>query len=178
MSDGMAAAGWNVVGADIVKRPEYRHRFIDADIRSLSADAVEAMHGGPVDWAHGSPPCARFSTARAGRIADPPTDADCDLLRAFLDLKDDLQPRFWSVENVRGAVKFFEPYMGPPRLRHGAFNLWGNFPGFLVGQAKMMKGGRRPSDPRGNPIERDPWLRAYMPKPLTVPMARAVAAAL
>lgn len=175
MSDGMAAAGWAVVGSDVVRRPEYRHRFIDADIRSLSAEAVESMHGGPVVWAHGSPPCQRFSTARgAGYRDDPPTSADLDLVRAFLDLKDDLRPRWWSVENVRGSLNLFSGLMGPPRVRHGPFYLWGNFPGFLVAKTGLTKGIKI----RGvyNPRRSDPWWSARLPEELTVPMARAIAA--
>lgn len=178
MTDGMLAAGFQVLGVDVVQRPEYRGHLLLKDVREL-----EPFQFAGVDWMHGSPPCTRFSTARAGRKADPPTLGDLDLLLAFLDLKDAVKPRFWSVENVRGAVRHFEPVIGKPRLRHGAFNFWGNFPPFLVEQAGLTKGFMTGRDKNGHRKQKahrhkDPWLRARLPEQITRPMAAAVRGAL
>lgn len=169
MTDGMMAAGFDVLGVDVVRRPEYRGRLLLRDVAQLQA----ADLGNPV-WLHASPPCQRFSLARAGRVLDPPTDSDLDPLRHALRLRDELRPRFWSAENVRGALPWFTPILGPPRLRHGPFYFWGNFPPFLTERTGLNKGifsNKR----RGL---RDPWLRARLPIELTRPMAHAIRDAL
>lgn len=89
-------------------------------------------------WA--SPPCTEFSLAysspqsianREGIEYDP----DMTLLEATLDIIEMVKPRYWVIENVRGAVRWFEPYVGTQRkvINHSIF-LWGNFPGFEVGK--------------------------------------------
>ena len=82
---GMLAAGFDVVGVDVTRRPDYPAPLILKDVRELRADEL-----GPVDWLHASPPCQRFSLARAGRVKDPPTEADLDILKACLRLRDEL----------------------------------------------------------------------------------------
>ena len=85
ISDGAAAEGWEVIGIDVVRRPEYTHQLIHKDIQAVSAGEV-----GPVEWFHASPPCQRFSTARASRVVDPATIEDLALLQAALRLRDQL----------------------------------------------------------------------------------------
>lgn len=178
MTDGMLAAGFTVYGIDTVRRPGYRGNLAECDIRH----AVLGSELG-VDWFHGSPPCPRFSLARAGRVADPPTDADLDLLRSWRDHRDRLKPRFWSVENVRGAVPWFTPILGKPSFHHGPFWFWGNTPPFLVERSGLRKGiygSKSPTTVRlGRQTKpKDPWLSAKLPIELTRPMAHAVMAAL
>jgi hypothetical protein len=166
MTRGMLAAGFEVVGVDVVARPGYPASLILADVRELDA----AQLGRP-EYVHASPPCTRFSLARANRATDPPTEADLDVLRACLRIIDQLKPRFWSVENVRGAVKWFRPILGEPRLRHGPFYLWGNFPPFLVARSGLTKG------LHDNAVRvRDPWKRSELPPELATPLAVACAA--
>lgn len=89
-------------------------------------------------WA--SPPCTEFSLAysspqsianREGREYQP----SMELLEATIDIIEMLQPKYWVIENVRGAVKWFKPYLGEQVkvINHSLF-LWGNFPSFEVGQ--------------------------------------------
>ncbi len=40
-----------------------------------------------------------------------------------------VNPRWWVVENVRGASKYLTPLFGKPRV-YGPFFLWGDFPAF------------------------------------------------
>src|SRR5688572_22563890 len=95
MAEGMVRAGWNVLGVDVVARPENPAPVILRDVAELEASEL-----GRPDWLHASPPCQRFSLARASRVHDPPTEDDLALLKAALKLRDQLKPRFWSVENV------------------------------------------------------------------------------
>ena len=44
------------------------------------------------------------------------------------ELVEKIQPRYWVLENVRGAV----PYLGQPVRRVGPTYLWGRFPFFLA----------------------------------------------
>jgi len=98
-------------------------------------------------WA--SPPCVEFSLAysspqsiaiREGREHNP----DMSLLEATLDIIDMLQPKYWVIENVRGAVRHFEPYVGKQQMviNHSIF-LWGKFPSFVPGSidSKMKNEG-------------------------------------
>ena len=74
-----------------------------------------------------SPPCTEFSLAQNfhdGRVEEP----DLDILLSIIDIMQILKPKFWCVENVVGACRFFEPILGKHRQRAGPFFLWGNFP--------------------------------------------------
>jgi len=80
-----------------------------------------------------SPPCRDFSlafssprsrAARAGEEYHP----SLELLDLSLEIINILNPRFYVIENVRGAIKYFTPIMGKPRQIIGPFCLWGNFP--------------------------------------------------
>jgi hypothetical protein len=80
-----------------------------------------------------SPPCLEFSDAlsaprtrarREGREFTP----NLDLVRACLDIIDYLKPKYWILENVRGAQEDFRPLLGARRQKIGSFYLWGNFP--------------------------------------------------
>jgi site-specific DNA-cytosine methylase len=83
------------------------------------------------------PPCLEFSTAfaapgptaaRKGEAFEPSTD----LLKCGLRIIELLNPRWFIVENVKGAVKWFEPLLGPPRQIVGPFYLWGRFPELVL----------------------------------------------
>jgi site-specific DNA-cytosine methylase len=177
MTDGMLAAGFDVYGVDIVRRPEYRGNLAECDVRH----AIPIPELKPV-WVHGSPPCQRFSTARASKAWDPPTAADLDLLEAFLRFRDGCRPQFWSVENVRGSLSWFSRLLGPPVFKNGPYVFWGNFPPFLVGKSNHRKGASKRMRDGAGTVQwatntRDPWLRARLPESITVPMAQAVMAA-
>jgi len=84
-----------------------------------------------VIWA--SPPCTEFSRAynapaptaqREGREFKP----DLSLVRAAVAIIECLEPKWWVIENVHGAMKPLEPILGPPALIVGPFALWGRIP--------------------------------------------------
>jgi site-specific DNA-cytosine methylase len=87
-----------------------------------------------VDLIWASPPCRDFSRAfsapgpvalREGRDFEP----DMTLVKAAKRIIDELQPKYWVIENVRGAIPHFEELLGKPRqIIHDRWILWGNFP--------------------------------------------------
>lgn len=177
MTEGMQAAGFRVLGIDTVRRPTYKGDLCQQDIRTVKLDG--ALDG--VVWFHASPPCTRFSLARCNRKTDPPTEGDLELLVEAIRVRDEVRPRFWSIENVRGALPWFEPILGKPRFKHGAFYFWGNFPPFLVERSGLKKGiygSKSPVTARlGRQSKpRDPWASAKVPIEIARPMARAIAA--
>ena len=100
------------------------------DVMGLSPDHIE--HYGPFDVILASPPCEEFSKAsmpdswNKNRIVNP----DTKLLEKTVELIRYLKPKYWVIENVRGAVPFFEPIIGKPVRHVGSRYLWGNFPMF------------------------------------------------
>ena len=106
-----------------------------------------------------SPPCYEFSQAfsapapsakRRGEEFSP----DLSDLRVCLEHRDRINPRWWVIENVVGAIKHFEPILGPPRQIIGSFVLWGNFPylPFTRDQEIIMKGHKAKNDKRWSPL--------------------------
>tara|TARA_Y100000004_G_scaffold46727_1_gene51304 strand:- start:676 stop:1284 length:609 start_codon:yes stop_codon:yes gene_type:complete len=100
-------------------------------------DALIHMHywdNPELIWA--SPPCDDFSlgynapgpkAAREGVKFEP----DMRPLRAALKIIKHKKPRYWVIENVRGASKIFSKEMGvnaPRQIIDGTYFLWGNFP--------------------------------------------------
>jgi len=114
----MKDRGWRVVRVelDATHRPD-----VVADVRHLPLSRCRP----DLVWA--SPPCTEFSResmpwCRTGRAPS------LDLARATIAAIAHLDPRWWVIENVRGAVKWLEPLVGRPTLRIGAAYLWGRFP--------------------------------------------------
>lgn len=84
-----------------------------------------------VVWA--SPPCQEFSNAynaiaataaRNGEDFEP----DMSLVEASIEIIRLLDPPFWYIENVRGAITPFKPLLGSWRQQIGSFFVWGAFP--------------------------------------------------
>ena len=107
-----------------------------------------------VIWA--SPPCLEFSNAysaprptaqRNGESFEP--SMSCVL--AALDLINYFQPHHWYIENVKGAIDYFNEEIGEAyRQRIGQFFLWGNFPKIALADS-TIRGLRKP-DKRWSPI--------------------------
>lgn len=84
-------------------------------------------------WA--SPPCLEFSfgfnapgptAKREGRDFEP----DMTILRNVIKIIKAKKPKYWVIENVKGAAKIFSKELGvnAPRQIIGPYYLWGNFP--------------------------------------------------
>lgn len=90
-----------------------------------------------VDVLWASPPCREFSLAhsaprsiaiREGRGEE--YEPYMGFLDVAMEIIEIVAPRYWIIENVRGAIKYFTPKLGEPSQIHGAYVLWGNYPKF------------------------------------------------
>ena len=58
--------------------------------------------------------------------ARDPSPPDLSLVEAAVRVIAEIKPRWWVIENVRGAI----PFLGRPVKKIGAYCLWGDFPDF------------------------------------------------
>lgn len=176
MTEAMQAEGFSVLGYDV--EPSLADLYPGA-LRLQDVRTVDPARLPAVDWLHASPPCQRFSTARASRKTDPATEADLDVLDACLRIRDHLKPRFWTIENVVGSIPLFSTRLGKPSFRNGPYVFWGNFPAFLVGKERHRKGlAYVCRNGTGTVMWKTPKRglhRAKVPKTIAGPMARAIA---
>jgi len=123
-SEAFVQDDWIVIRIEI--NPELAHIP-----HTLTLDVLNCL-----DWMYelpspdlilASPPCTEFSLAQNfhnGRVEDP----NLEIAMGCKWIIEMMKPKFWCVENVAGACKFFEPIFGKHRQRAGPFFLWGNFP--------------------------------------------------
>lgn len=128
-----------------------------------------------IDFFWASPPCIEFSRAyssprsKAEREGKP-WNPSLELLEATLRWRDKVNPRYWAIENVLGAVEYFKPYLGDYRVKIGSACIWGNFPiiGFTnedSGWKQKLGDKHRWSDIRSNQRAKIPlWLSEQMRK--------------
>jgi len=132
-SQAFLDAGWDVLRID--NNPLLK----DVD-RMILMDVVKCqpfnLCDHPIQYIHASPPCLEFSTAydaprgRAFRAGITDYQPDLTLVTEAIRIIKQLKPRYWSIENVKGSIKYLRPILGEPRLIVGAWVYWGNFPLF------------------------------------------------
>jgi len=133
------------------------------DINKLDVSKLEDF-----DIILASPPCAEFSKSsmpdswNKNRTVNP----DTRLLLKTMDIIKEVNPKYWIIENVRGAVPFFKPITGKPVKRVGSRYLWGNFP---IIDVKDSYGKERIP-----PIKNRPALRSLIPYNLSLAVCKAV----
>lgn len=117
-SAAMRTRGWRVVTLDI--DPQFKSDIV-ADLRSWS------WQGEQPDLLWISPPCIDFARDHLPWIttSQPP---DMSIALAARRHIDEIPARNWVVENVVGALRYFNPIFGPPRHMQRPYFLWGNFP--------------------------------------------------
>jgi len=88
-----------------------------------------------IDFLWASPPCYEFSLAYpaprsvAARNGDLDLyEPDMSLVLATREIIQSVRPRYWAIENVQGACRYFKPVLGEHRIKLGAAYIWGNFP--------------------------------------------------
>lgn len=119
-SAAMAQAGWKIYTLDL-----------DAGFKPDACADVRSWNGWkdwPVpDLLWCSPPCTEFARefmpwCRTG------VAPDLSIVQACKRIIDQVKPRYWVIENVKGAVKWFEPILGRPAYVSNPYYLWGSFP--------------------------------------------------
>lgn len=113
-------------------------------------------------WA--SPPCTEFSKWSMRCWYKNPASPSLALVKRCVEVVAAVQPRFWILENVQGAVQWLTPLLGAPSLVRRPINLWGKFPAVHYARRvwKEKLSSRRPAD------------RACMPYALSLAVARSV----
>lgn len=147
--------GHRVVGVDIIPPAE-----VIGDVLALPIDV-----GCKVDLVLASPPCTEYARE------DMPwckTGASPDraLMAAAFDLVERIRPRWWIIENVRGAACYFPS----PTMRFGSRYLWGCFPCLLDVEHSDCYGKTRSIAARrdhGQPHAEASRLRAMIPYKLS-----------
>jgi len=106
---------------DLVQNTEWFCQWLE-----MMLDEIGDGFSGDVQlviWA--SPPCTEYSLANPNR----PDTPNHECLEAALHIIDALEPEHYIIENVKGAIKYFDEITRTPyRQRVGPFYLWGNFP--------------------------------------------------
>lgn len=155
-SSAMQAKGWRVITVDIEAG---FNPSIVADVRQFT------YSGRRPDLIWASPPCVEFAResmpwSRTGQIPD------MDIVRACYRIVEDVNPRFWIIENVRGAIPYFKDLLGDWRWHQGAWYLWGFFPplGYVSwnGKKKESYGSKQRAE------------RAKIPYELSLAIANAI----
>lgn len=124
-SQAMKDRGWKVITVEI--DPCF-HPDIIADITTFH------YYGPTPDLIWASPECTEFTRASlpaswaCNKNGKP--DPDMAQVEAAIRIIEEVKPRWWIIENVRGAVPYFKPRLGPPAKRSGSRYLWGCFPPF------------------------------------------------
>jgi hypothetical protein len=161
---GFLAEGFSVTGVDLERHPAYPlgAGFIKADLQETPI-LLEFPRGAPLVIV-ASPPCEEFSRMSMPwtRARNPP-EPSLALVERTREIVRAVQPRFWVLENVKGAV----PYLGLPVKRVGSRYLWGDFPPFYC-KPKHGKARLGPSEGRYHK-------RSEIPFELARSLARACA---
>ena len=94
------------------------------DINDFSADDILKMaripKGTGVDVIFGGPPCQAFSTAGKRKGFD---DERGNVFLKYLQIINDIKPRYFVIENVRGLLSTPYPYKGDTPVKGGALML-------------------------------------------------------
>lgn len=129
---------------------------------------------GSVDVIWASPPCTEFAKTSMPWTRSQLPDGfspDMGLLLHTMRIIHSAKPQWWIIENVRGAVPYFRPFLGEPRQIIGPTFLWGNFPWISVppGWKHTKKEGDVTST---NPMRSN--IRAYIPWEISAGLKREI----
>lgn len=190
-SVGFYRHGFQCIGLDNID-VGYPYHLIKEDIRNF--DGTEFK--GKIRAMMISPPCTEFSKITAlsawkGQRPPPDPEKGLELVREGIRVRDEIQPRYWLLENVLTSRQYIEPLLGES-FKVGPYAIWGNFPKqlFTAEPRKQIKGvhaekapsGKyvitKGSDGRGLPEDFafDPlrsWKRARIPVFLAEEIAKA-----
>ena len=139
-TDGLIAAGFDVVGVDVVKHKDYKGSFMQADVRTLDGRQFAGF-----EIIVASPPCQEFSRHQMPWTRKNAKEPDMSIVKACWRIKDEAKPKLFVMENVRAAQK----WIGPAILHRGPYYLWGDVALLPAIQAKKKESyGSRQADLR------------------------------
>ena len=105
---------------------------------------LSSMNWQTIDLIWASPPCRDFSdgfnSPKSEAIRNGSIDEykpDMSLLFAAMEIIEKVKPKYWVIENVRGATRYFKEHLGNPRTVIGPYVLWGNFPLFTIDPSSL-----------------------------------------
>lgn len=154
--------GWEVIRVDI--EPKFKPDIV-ADVRALPLKPF------PIDVLWASPPCTEYSRWSMPCWYARDKEPDHSLMEAARKAVGYFKPRYWIIENTRGAKKFMRGILGPHAVETGGHVFWGKLPG-LIPQCKSHKDSWTS---RGTAV-RDPAKRALVPYEIGEAVCRAVEA--
>ena len=112
-----------------------------------------------------------FNAPRAIHLRENPNipyDPDMSILDCGLDIIRMLKPKYWIVENVRGASPYFSQVMGKVRQINEAYFFWGNFPSFVPDEFPS----KAEKDERRNPLRAN--VRGKIPMEISEALLAAI----
>jgi len=167
---------WDVLRIDNNPLLSEVPRMVIEDIGSdLFFQMLEPSQIHEIEYIHASPPCHAFSlgfhapkavASRTGEEYNPSTEL-VEIAKRVIDL---LQPRFWSIENVRGSIKHLRPILGEPTLIVGPYVYWGRFPPIQINAKDLPK--KSDKDKRHSPLRSN--YRALIPFALSHGFKQAI----
>jgi hypothetical protein len=167
---------WDVLRIDNNPLLSEVPRMVIEDIGSdLFFQMLEPSQIHEIEYIHASPPCHAFSlgfnapkavASRTGEEYNPSTEL-VEIAKKVIDL---LQPRFWSIENVRGSIKHLRPILGEPALIVGPYVYWGRFPPIQINAKDLPK--KSDKDKRHSPLRSN--YRALIPFALSHEFKQAI----
>jgi hypothetical protein len=175
-SEAFVRAGDEVLRIEnniLLKDVPHTHLMDVVDLHAFLAEYAVGREDYDLVWA--SPPCLEFSNAysapkavarREGREHNP----DMGLVTAARDIIELLNPRWWVIENVRGACPWFNEILGPPTQVIGPLVLWGHFPHLIMPEGFVHR--KADVDKRHSPIRAN--IRAKIPVEVSEALRRAI----
>lgn len=123
------------------------HRVIGIDLVPPASVCADLSRGVPIkaqpDVLLASPPCTEF-TKESLPWRKTGKSPDMTLALAAFKAVQDLKPRWWCIENVQGAIKWFPK---KPTTRVGSRILWTNIPAWLPPNSTAYGKWRLPPSP-------------------------------
>tara|TARA_R100000781_G_scaffold57441_1_gene37098 strand:- start:297 stop:863 length:567 start_codon:yes stop_codon:yes gene_type:complete len=119
--------GFKVERYDIIAPEKVPTIAMDLSNPDHVKSIVNCREGHNIHLIWASPPCTEYSLENR-YFAKNPQEIDTTLWRNTLYIIDSLKPKYWVIENVKGAHRIW----GQPTQKHGAYWLWGNFPKFNI----------------------------------------------
>lgn len=132
------SVGWRVIRVE----NDHQHALVPETRLADASWALNLLADERIELLWASFPCTEFS-----RLDQPWTRArlpegfepSLDEALKTKNIIEVLKPRFYCIENVRGAIPYLEPIFGPHSQRIGPYFLWTNLPTIDTGSWNPRK---------------------------------------